>query len=245
MKLKPDLHAWSILLILVFLNLTPANVFAVEGETKNMGESLFKLIRNMVVSWEITEVGAPTIDPEMPYGSTHLFEDVKRITGVKSSSKAKELHRKTEDALWQFLQKAELKSGEYLYPNLLKDKNDGITVNILEDIFPEEIDKDTISFYFKDEHLKLLRVASIRWTEWDEEEGDGFYPTAGIDPKRPYGDMTFYFIDMAEALNLKYQDPEELEGRRDLMRLHHEMQIALQVFLRNAHIDPQTLEDSE
>ncbi len=57
-----------------------------------------------------------------------------------------------------------------------------------------------------------------------------------MDPKRPYGDMTYFFIDMAEALGEpvprddKGQAVFSSEAEQRYERLHGEMLFAVQAF---------------
>jgi hypothetical protein len=211
--------------------------FFIQGSSaqrgSSMDEKVFKLLRAAVVSWDITESGAPTIDPEMPYGTTSLVKDIRRITEAQSAAKAHALHRETEEALSTFLRSGHLKPGVYSYDNLLLHKNDDLTIDITKEILPDQRGHKKIIFEVKEEHLKLMRAASVQWTEWDEEMGSDFYPTPGIDPKRPYGDRTFYIADMAEILGIRYKKLEELNGKKDFfLKLHYEMQPTLQIFLK-------------
>ena len=170
-------------------------------------ENHLRLIRNMVVSWDITEIGAPAIHPQIPYGSPNLFKDIQRMIGITKRGAIRKLHRETEDALRFYLEHAILSPGDYNYPNMLGDIEDDLTIDILSGENTEK--PDIISFCFTDQHLKLLRYASVRWNEWDEEEGDEYYPAPGIDPKRPYGAMTYYYADMANASDMKYETDQD------------------------------------
>ncbi len=84
-------------------------------------------------------------------------------------------------------------------------------------------------FELTNEHIALIRILSVR---------EGVLPY--IDPKRPYGSMTYFELDMAAALGMPLPEngakfPEEEE--QHLHKLHFEMLPALHVFLRNAKID--------
>ena len=87
------------------------------------------------------------------------------------------------------------------------------------------------TFTVKDEHLQLLRRMNVR--EWH-----GLVEL--MDVKRPYGDMTAHFIDMADALGDEI--PRNASGLPDLpekaiaryVALHGEMLFAVQAFWTNA-----------
>ena len=94
-----------------------------------MNPIMRELLRSMVISWDIGEVGAPTVDPLIPYGSNDLVDDVKRISGVAEEEDAMSLHRETEFALLEFIEPAELGAGWYTYSNLLRETEDnGISI---------------------------------------------------------------------------------------------------------------------
>ena len=225
--------------MLACLVLALGSVAIAPAQTRNANneEKVLKLVRAMVVSWDITEIGAPTIDPEIPYGSSDLLSDIKRISAAGSDEEAMLLHRQTKDGLERFLRHARLRPGKYSYDNLLAGKSPEFTVDIRADIDPQNQNAPTVTFEFKQEHLKLLRVAAVRWNEWDLEEGEEFHATPGIDPKRPYGNMTFFYADMADALGIAFKNDADLLARKDFfLHLHREMQPALQVFLKHAQM---------
>jgi hypothetical protein len=88
------------------------------------------------------------------------------------------------------------------------------------------------TFTVTDEHLKLLRHLNTR--EWQ-----GIIEL--MDMKRPYGDMTYYFIDMAAALG-EPPPPRDADDEPEFtpqqiehyLQLHREMLFAAQAFWRYA-----------
>ena len=91
--------------------------------------------------------------------------------------------------------------------------------------------EDRFIFVVTQEHLTLMRNLNTR--TWD-----GYVEL--MDLKRPYGDMTYFYIDMAEALGepVPRDDdgqavfPAEAEQRYE--RLHGEMLFAVQAFWNHA-----------
>ena len=83
------------------------------------------------------------------------------------------------------------------------------------------------------DHLKLLRHMNTRRFQADIEI---------MDPKRPYGDMTYFFIDMAAALGRPIMrdhtgKPDfSSQDKKDYQRLHGEMLWAVTAFLRYAKL---------
>ncbi|WP_099025764.1 hypothetical protein [Mycolicibacterium palauense] len=95
---------------------------------------------------------------------------------------------------------------------------------------------DESVFEFTDRHRTLL--AAMMW-ELSDPYFDKDIP--GADPKRPYGDFTFYQLEMALSLGLipaqkpADHDPMTTEIVEAMTQLHGQMQPALQVFL--AHFE--------
>lgn len=102
--------------------------------------------------------------------------------------------------------------------------------------FVEEMPDDAV-FEFSDRHRRLL--AAMSW-ELSAPYGDDDIP--GCDPKRPYGDFTFYQLEMALHLGLipaqkpPDHDPMTPQIVDAMTALHGQMQPALQVFLQNFDI---------
>jgi len=90
-------------------------------------------------------------------------------------------------------------------------------------------------FHFTSEHRELLRWSMVENSEvgWEGQT------VPGCDPKRPYGDFTYYQLEMAKHLNRPTTENEEGyneisdETEEELTQLHHSMQAAWQVFIDN------------
>lgn len=200
------------------------------------------LLRRSVISWDPTEVGAPAIDPEKPFGSRSVRKDVAQAAQLspKDAKGIKAFYAEMGHALQTLLWYGELAPGVYRVPHPLKGRRswlDGLTGD--GDPPPPE----TIEIRFEETHRKLLDRAHLRWTNWPEEEADdGLVPTPGIDPKRPYGDRTYFTLDMAEILGMPIRadegEPMTEEQQKHLVALHHEMKHALQVFVVKAQVAP-------
>lgn len=84
--------------------------------------------------------------------------------------------------------------------------------------FVTEPESGIIEFTMKPEHVALLRHARVQWnTE--------YHGAPQINPNRPYGNRAFY-SGMADVLGLETYDYQEL------MTLHQETAVALQVILK-------------
>lgn len=96
---------------------------------------------------------------------------------------------------------------------------------------------DQSMFQFTEQHRRLLSTMSWAVSDpyFDED-------VPGADPKRPYGDFTFYQLEMALHLGLipaqkpADHDPMTPEIVEAMTLLHGHMQPALQVFLQHFQI---------
>ena len=100
-------------------------------------------------------------------------------------------------------------------------------------------------FHFEEKHLKLIRSMSVRHS-YTFDDGKVL---VGVDAKRPYGDLTYFEADMARVLGLpvgrnerdEFQLTPEVEEQ--MFQLHLEMEVAVQIFLRNASLEPGSFKD--
>lgn len=185
-----------------------------------------QLIRQLRVIWVPIESGAPGIDPTQPLlGDLLGLEAAQQILQTKDADLATKLL--AEVCLWvpEFTASATLAPGSYALPAGF----DGKTQN----------DK----FEFRAEHLTLLQAALWREVDGsnvadvlaDEDSRQPLWPMPYIDGKRPYGDRSYYQIDMAELLGQPYA--KDAQGRyilppekdEALKQLHLQTQAALQV----------------
>jgi hypothetical protein len=119
-----------------------------------------------------------------------------------------------------------LAPGRYDYANPLVQLPD--LVHALPDELAALAVEETLVFDFSAQHDALLRAA--RWR--------GLW----MDAKRPYGDMTYFELDMADILGQPTDRGENgqlpADQERQLWKLHTEMLSALQVYLQRAAIGP-------
>ncbi|MEE7447359.1 hypothetical protein MRF4_05785 [Methylobacterium radiotolerans] len=187
------------------------------------------LIRRMIVAWGGADPGAPTIHPAAPYGSLDRDGDIANVTGDDEG--AEEEHRALEDGLAVFVQNAQLKPGRYQYHNGLAKLDPGAVGDVFRDAVTGET-PDVITFAVTPEHLALIPRLEIAW---NAEQG-----VPHVDPERPYGADGTYTAAMKRHLaavpGAAANDDEDSETR--LVRLHRELQPALQIFLRYADLGP-------
>lgn len=88
-----------------------------------------------------------------------------------------------------------------------------------------------LTFEVREEHLKLIKKFSLTWCNAE-------FGAPMVSPKRPYGN-SYVYGDMADILEIKGEKEEDGElilsskQERELLKLHKETLIALQVLLEN------------
>lgn len=212
-------------------------VFALPPGAISISSQHAALIRLLRVQWMPIESGAPGIDFEQPLlGGPDTLAIARRA--LKTSDDALAIRRLAEvcRVLPDFVASVgKLAPGHYPLPTEMKAAFD----------FPQSGMDALGGFTLRAEHLVLLRAAV--WREAGPQqleavlrEGDQFWPAPLIDGKRPYGDASYYQVDMARLLGEPY--PLDAKGyaitepAKDarLEKLHYETLAALQVFLGHA-----------
>lgn len=191
-----------------------------------------KLIRAFRVDWIPIESGAPGIDCEYPFGpGVDVITHAMALLGTGDRRHAAQTIAEAGRILPRYLALAKLEPGTYPTPRELWDwrgvRRDG-------------------AFQLQAEHITLLKGSC--WTVVDQHnigdvlEMDTFWPMPYIDGKYPYGDRSYFQLDMADLLGEPYSiAPDEYTVEDDdkderLERLHEELMPALQVFLAHATV---------
>ncbi|WP_313625676.1 hypothetical protein [Achromobacter sp.] len=213
------------------------NVFAAPLDSIPYTAQHAALVRLLRVQWMPVESGAPAIDFEQPL-----------LGGAQTLAIARDALKTTDDALAlrrlaevcrlipRYVQSiGRLRPGRYAVPVEMREAFD----------FPESAVDAQGEFNLNKEHLVFLR--DLAWRVADDRdlqavlrEGDRFWPMPYVDGKRPYGNSSYYQVDMAKLLGEPYPLDAKGYAIRDpakdarLARLHYEMLAALQVFLRHS-----------
>ncbi|KGD95199.1 hypothetical protein JL37_10875 [Achromobacter sp. RTa] len=207
-------------------------VFKTPAAAVPYGPEHAALMRLLRVLWVPVESGAPGIEFEDPLGPDSL--SIARAA-LKTSDDARAIRRLAEVGLLvprYVAAMGGLAPGRYALPAEMTPAFD----------FPESGVDAGGGFVLREEHLTLLRAAVWRTVDKDSiesvlREGARYWPMPYIDGKRPYGDSSYYQIDMARLLGEPY--PLDAQGyaladpAKDarMERLHRETFAALQVFL--------------
>ena len=251
---------------------TNKNGAAPKREQFHFTETHRKLLRELRIAWDPTENGAVTVHPLEPFGSQNVYGDISHIVGLgplgKDSAKlkltpqqeerAKQFLKDLFPAVEIFLQNARLAPGEYKLrvkqPSALDEgvsQVDFVASEREKELVlmspPEAVDGDP--FTFTSEHRKLLFATAdyLRGNSRAAKGEENYFDVPALDPKRPYGDMTYYPLDIAEQLGIAI-DNRDYEGRdkpppfrieklKKLVDLHLSMLDAMILFLAEATLE--------
>lgn len=205
------------------------------------------LLRRAHFLWDITESGAPMLNPRAPYGRSDLLAQLRETFAEADDAALAMRHVEMVAALRTLLRHGTLAPGRYT-PGPKPARATGSVSTATELPANETGIAADGSFEFSEDHRALLKVLSVEWpNEYDIEDlnSEGAFPAPRGDGKRPYGDMSFYFLDMITALGLprpergpddRIELAPELEAK--LQALHFQILAAIQVFVENATISP-------
>ncbi|MEO5625884.1 MAG: hypothetical protein ABIQ70_07750 [Dokdonella sp.] len=209
------------------------------------------LMRHAAINWDPTESGAPTVDPACPLGSTSMKSDVLALaqsSGLPlNAGDLQSRFDRLDSTLEIALRIGVVEAGEYESPDRLfgcrspLDTRSRVDIaNIAAVALKNPTRRQpTVRLKLTKEHLVLLRNAMVRTTDWaDELDDHDLITTPGIDPKRPYGEMTNVVLDIARLLNVPQSPDRALSAqeKRRLLALHEDMRSALIVFLANVKL---------
>lgn len=202
-----------------------------------LGAGHAKLISAFRVFFLPVEEGAPGIDPEFPFGDkVDVLPRALSLLGTSDGLLATRLLAEAGRILPLYIARAQMVPGKYTVPADMAAYFSTPDNGVASDG----------SFAFTKEHAALLKGANWRVVDQDNIgevlATPDMWPMPYIDGKRPYGDMSYYQLDMARLLGEPYvigpdksAVPDEAKDAR-LEALHGEMTAALQIFLSNARL---------
>jgi uncharacterized protein Usg len=212
-------------------------VYAPNAPRPQLSPLHLTLMRRLRVMWVPVEEGAPGIDVGRPLlGEGPTVPEAMSVLNTTDEALAIRALAESGLLIHTFVQSGgTLAPGRYAVPQEMRKFFD----------FPESGVDASGGFELRKEHLTLLKAA--QWRVVDSEIIDEVldeeietWPMPYVDGKRPYGDRSFYQIDMAELLGQPYRLDRRGNVIRDekkdarLERLHMETLAALQVFLCHA-----------
>lgn len=187
------------------------------------------ILRNLRVTWLPVESGAPGLRQFLPFGANRTTRSLGfELIGRHDEVMLAKLMVETGQLLPAFCMRADLAVGKYAVPADMRDYFADPQTGVSPDG----------TFDFREEHAVLLRHFNWRMDMLDPP----CWPLPGVDGKRPYGDCSYFQIDMASHLGKPYcigsDDEVQTDEARDaeLADLHCQMLTALQVFLLHARL---------
>jgi hypothetical protein len=196
------------------------------------------LLRSSTVIWNEIEAGAPVVlySRELLESASIPYSDIATRAGLSLGSpptaaqigEIESLIAELPEALLQLIERGVLEPGRHSYLNPLA----GWREDLVPSQWRESGRKSTVEFVSTPRHATLLRRLSWRGL--------------AVDAKRPYGDSSYFELEMAEVLgDVEPQDEDaDVDGllsaaqEKGLRQEHAETLPALQVFLREAVVAP-------
>lgn len=203
-------------------------------------------IRKLRFAWEDrVESGGPVVDPQAPYGSADIADDLGPIIGTRDLVAVAMFHVEVARALAWALENGELPAGRYRLAHLDNAALERIMLRHAQRLSEAEIlqlrseipplDPDR-TFMFTTAHRRLLSNLRFGLPHYAML---AIFPGGQVAPivnfRRPFGDMSSFDIDMARILGLpRPQAGADFDPA--LWRLYVEMLPALQTFVEHAQI---------
>ena len=205
-------------------------------------------IRKLRFTWDtMVESGGPIVDPQRPYGSRQMADDLAPIIGTRNIAAIAKFHIEVARGLSWVLENGVLPEGRYPLARLDNTAMESAMMRGTEHLseaqiaqFRSEVPRlePDRTFLFTSAHRALLKQLRFGWPR---PSLISIFPAWGgqivpiVNFKRPFGDMSAFDIDMAAILGL----PRPADnGKFDpvLWRLYTEMLPALQVFVEHAEV---------
>jgi hypothetical protein len=196
-----------------------------DGDALSITEADLVAVRQLPVMWSPVESGAPAV-----------YDFSKKQLTVSTMA-----YRRAMRVAEVLIQLGDLAPGQYEYDSPL-DPGDLVAQPFVQHRRAEVLG-NRVTIQVTEAHLKLMRAAG---TNLVDEGGRDI--GVEIDPKRPYGDMTYFEIDMAEILGIVAEGPPRADRPelrnftepqlQKFAELHEQMEPVLQVFLKHAELTP-------
>lgn len=205
-----------------------------------------KLIRQMRLSWNGVENGAPQCEPTRSFTDGKAPKLVRNMLGDVSDEEVVEFMISLLPAIGVFMREATLVPGTYTLRNM--DTNQlASTIQGIEATYSPFQINDDFTIILTEEDIRLCKSATWEMADEDEmysalEHGDIAGPT--VNPKRPYGEMSNIILDIHQILEWPVEhrgangQREISEAQSTLARELHFRQLGtMQAFLECANCD--------
>gem|GEM_PF-3353770 len=168
--------------------------------------NLFRIVR---LDWDGAESGAACFDSVAPFGDSSPLELMAEKFGSGTIEEQAKAHTRFAFSLNRFFETVQIEPGFYSLKNLTAD-------DIRQKLSGYNLDASKTSFGLTDDgrvNLTEEMIAILRQTSWEWSlhafEDFGAWPGPAIDPKRPYGDMSNWEVEMAKMLDLPLTKNDE------------------------------------
>lgn len=205
------------------------------------------LIRNARMGWNTTEMGAPMLDLYRPYFGGPTARQVELALGEDALDMEKAAFLiSMVSAFSTFFSNAKIEPGPYKLTNLDAEDIAAAAMHDQERLAWFGLNEDgTVAL--TQELIQLVR--NLQW-DWADEDDiaevlyKGELPSPIVDPKRPYGDMSYFQLDIHRILEWRTEqktsegyialtDAQELAASD----LHFRTMLAAQAMIEHATID--------
>lgn len=216
-----------------------------EGFQLTQGQLM--LIRKARLGWNTAEIGAPQLDLAQPYTGGATPQHLTALMGDEATDMQKAgFLILMVSAFASFCREAQIAPGSYVLDNIDAAHVAAAAGHDAERAGWFGLNSDN-SFTLTDELITLVR--HLQW-EWPDEDdmGDVLYkgelagPT--VDPKRPYGDMSYFQLDIHRILGWP-KDAQTAEGYVKLtdaqqeaaIELHFKVMLAAQTMIEHGQLE--------
>lgn len=212
-------------------------VYATGAPPPRLSARHLTLFRRLRADWNAVESGAPGINPFRPLlGQASALQIAKTLLKSSDDALAVRLLAELNLLIVPMIERAELAPGRYAIPAEQRDPFDTPASGVAADG----------RFHFQLAHATLLKSATWRVPGADALQEclahEDAWPMPVVDGKRPYGEFTWFQVDMARILGQPYAldaigyPLDDADKDERLERLHFETLPALQVLFAFATI---------
>lgn len=237
--------------VISFMQSPPSELFYENSQgysayrIRPMTPQTLALAARAVLTLDVAEVGAPKLDPMMPFGSDDVWQDMADVFGTRDDLATARAFMSFTTQLNYLSKNGRLAPGAYRLKNTSPDR-------FVSQFSWRGASASELGFapdgavVVTEDHLKLIPEMIWEWpNEYDIEDAIAFgeWPVPGIDPKRPYGAMSYFQLDVHRVLGwpiLKRTAEGYIELTdeqvEEASRLHYQMLGVMQVFLERAEL---------
>jgi len=180
-----------------------------DAEPEALTQSHLDLYRLTRLDWNGAEAGAACVDSAAPFGDLSPLDLMAEKFGSDTVIEQTEAYIRFAFSFSKFFETVKIEPGLYPLENLTAD-------DIRQKFSGYDLDPSETSLGLTEDgrvNVTQEMIAILRQTTWDWSlhafEDFGAWPGAAVDPKRPYGNMTNWEVEMAQMLGLSLKKNDE------------------------------------